>query len=89
MITLSSGDEDEDVEETDHAHVKTVSEMAEEANTSDLFDPRVLGKLQPCAQSGSPWPRCQTLPSSTVKPGSEARLSPLHAQTCKRGFSVV
>ena len=26
-------------------YVKTVAEMAEEANTSDLFDPKVLGKL--------------------------------------------
>ena len=35
-------DRGEEVEEVDH--VKTVSEVAAEANISDLYDPRVLGK---------------------------------------------
>ena len=44
VVSISSDDDDEAggvVEEVDH--VKTVSEVAEEENISDLFDPRVLG----------------------------------------------
>lgn len=39
-----SGSDEEDWEDEGVDYVKTVAEMAEEANTSDLFDPKVLGK---------------------------------------------
>lgn len=42
VIVDSESDSSEEVEEVDH--VKTVSEVAAEANISDLYDPRVLGK---------------------------------------------
>lgn len=42
VIMDSESDNSEEVEEVDH--VKTVSEVAAEANISNLFDPRVLGK---------------------------------------------
>ena len=44
VIAISSSDEEEG-EEEEVDYMRTVSEMAEDVNITNLFDPRVLGRL--------------------------------------------
>ena len=60
-IDIEGEEESESEEETDEGveYVKTVAQMAKEANISDLFDPKVLGKTIRCLLACNFIHRCQ------------------------------